>query len=46
MAMPSGLVMDEGFVIRVAIFNHRSQPEDFALLIREVVRLGEEYVGL
>jgi aromatic-L-amino-acid/L-tryptophan decarboxylase len=41
-AAPSSTIIDGRFAIRVAHTNHRSRYEDFALLVREVVRLGTE----
>lgn len=41
-AAPSTTVIGNKFAIRVANVNHRSKREDFELLVREVVRLGEE----
>jgi len=39
-AVPSYTTLDRRFAIRVAITNHRSRRADFALLVREVARLG------
>jgi len=41
-AAPSSTQIAGRFAIRVAICNHRSRHEDFEILVREVVRLGEE----
>ena len=41
-AVPSYTMLDGAYVLRVAITNHRSRREDFDLLVREVVRLGDE----
>ena len=41
-AAPSTTVIGNEFAIRVANVNHRSKREDFELLVREVVRLGQE----
>jgi aromatic-L-amino-acid/L-tryptophan decarboxylase len=41
-AAPSGTVIGGRFAIRVANVNHRSRREDFELLVREVIRLGNE----
>jgi len=41
-AVPSYTRLHGKYVLRVAITNHRSQREDFDLLVREVVRLGRE----
>jgi aromatic-L-amino-acid/L-tryptophan decarboxylase len=40
-AVPSGTEIRSKFALHVAITNHRSQREDFDLLVREVVRLGQ-----
>ncbi len=39
-AVPSYAMIDGKYALRVAITNHRSRREDFDLLVREVVRLG------
>ncbi len=39
-AAPSSTMVDGKYALRVAIVNHRSQREDFDLLVREVIRLG------
>ncbi len=44
-AAPSYTVIDGKYALRVCITNHRSTQSDFALLIREVVRLGRELEG-
>jgi glutamate/tyrosine decarboxylase-like PLP-dependent enzyme len=41
-AVPSGTVLKGCYAIRVANTNQRSRREDFDLLVRESVRLGEE----
>jgi len=41
-AVPSATVIRGTFSIRVAISNHRSQDEDFDLLVRETLRIGRE----
>ena len=41
-AAPSSTIIDGKFAIRVAHTNHRSTCSDFALLVREVVRIGTE----
>ena len=41
-AAPSSTRIKKRFAIRVAISNHRSRFEDFEILAREVVRLGEQ----
>jgi aromatic-L-amino-acid decarboxylase len=43
-AVPSSTLIDGKFAIRVAICNHRSRREDFEILAREVVQLGEQIV--
>ena len=41
-AVPSYTTLGERYCLRIAISNHRSRLEDFDLLAREVVRLGQE----
>jgi aromatic-L-amino-acid decarboxylase len=41
-AVPSYTTLNGSYAFRVAITNHRSRREDFELLVREVIRLGEE----
>jgi glutamate/tyrosine decarboxylase-like PLP-dependent enzyme len=41
-AAPSSTVIDGKFAIRVAHTNHRTRREDFALLVRETLRIGGE----
>ena len=41
-AVLSGTTLDGRYVMRAAHTNHRSRREDFDLLVREVVRIGEE----
>ena len=43
-AVPSSTYVRGRFTIRVCICNHRSRREDFELLAREVVRIGQEIV--
>jgi aromatic-L-amino-acid decarboxylase len=43
-AAPTQTTLQGRFALRVAITNHRSRREDFELLVRESVRLGEELV--
>ena len=43
-AMPSNTMLNGKFGLHVAITNHRSRREDFDLLVREVVRLGQQLV--
>jgi len=40
-AAPSSTVINGRFALRVANTNHRTRREDFDLLVREVIRLGE-----
>jgi len=40
MAVLSSTIINGKYVLRVAITNHRSRREDFELLVREVIRLG------
>jgi aromatic-L-amino-acid decarboxylase len=44
-AAPSYTTLNGQYCLRIAIANHRSRQEDFDLLAREVVRLGQEVVG-
>jgi glutamate/tyrosine decarboxylase-like PLP-dependent enzyme len=41
-AVPSSTLLQGKYALRVAITNHRSRREDFDLLMREILRLGEE----
>jgi glutamate/tyrosine decarboxylase-like PLP-dependent enzyme len=41
-AAPSGTVVGGKYVLHVAHTNHRSGREDFEVLVREVIRIGEE----
>ena len=41
-AVPSYTTLDGDYVLRVAITNHRSRQDDFDLLVREVIRIGDE----
>jgi len=41
-AAPSGTTIRSRYVIHIAITNHRSSREDFNLLVREAVRIGNE----
>ena len=43
-AVPSSTYVNGRFTIRFCICNHRTRREDFELLAREVVRIGEEVV--
>ncbi|HCG02379.1 MAG TPA: amino acid decarboxylase [Chloroflexi bacterium] len=40
-AVPSGTTLHGKYALRCAITNHRSRREDFEILVRECVRLGE-----
>ena len=42
LAAPSMAMLGDRLAIRVANVNHRSRREDFALLVREVRRIGQE----
>ena len=42
--VPSNTMINGEYVLRVAITNHRSRREDFELLVREVIRLGNVLV--
>jgi glutamate/tyrosine decarboxylase-like PLP-dependent enzyme len=44
-AAPSYTTLNSRYCLRIAIANHRSRKEDFDLLAREVVRLGQEVVA-
>lgn len=44
LAVPSGTLLGDRYAIRVAITNHRSRREDFALLADAVVRIGLQLV--
>ncbi len=41
-AAPSGTVIGGKYVLHVAHTNHRSQREDFDVVVREVIRIGRE----
>jgi glutamate/tyrosine decarboxylase-like PLP-dependent enzyme len=41
-AVPSFTLLHGKYAIRVAITNHRSRKEDFDLLVKETIRIGEE----
>jgi len=41
-AAPSSTTIGGRFAIRVANVNHRSRREDFEVLVREIIRLGNE----
>jgi glutamate/tyrosine decarboxylase-like PLP-dependent enzyme len=43
-AAPSGTMIRGKYVLHIAHTNHRSQREDFDILVREVIRLGKELV--
>lgn len=44
-AAPSYTTLNKRYCIRVAIANYRSRQEDFDLLAREVLRLGQEHIS-
>ncbi len=44
-AVPTYTMLDGRFAIRVAHTNHRTRREDFDVLVREVVRLGDELLS-
>ena len=44
MAAPSYTTLEGKYALRAAITNHRSRREDFAILVREVTRLGLDLV--
>lgn len=44
-AVPSNAILNGHYAIRVANTNYRSTREDFDLLVRETVRLGQELAG-
>ena len=44
-AAPTYTTLGERYCLRIAISNHRSTFEDFDLLAREVVRIGEEVIA-
>jgi glutamate/tyrosine decarboxylase-like PLP-dependent enzyme len=44
-AAPSYTTLQGRYCLRIAIANHRSRQEDFDLLAREVLRLGQELVA-
>ena len=41
-AAPSYTLLNNKYAIRAAICNHRSRMEDFEVLVRETVRIGNE----
>jgi len=44
-AIPSSTVLQGRFAIRCAVCNHRSQYEDFDILVDETIRIGREVVA-
>lgn len=44
-AVPSYTTLGGRYCLRIAIANHRSRQEDFDLLAREVVRIGQERIS-
>jgi glutamate/tyrosine decarboxylase-like PLP-dependent enzyme len=43
-AVPSSTMINGNFVLHVAHTNHRSRREDFDILVRAVIRIGEEII--
>ncbi len=43
-AAPSGTMIKDKFVLKVAHTNHRSQREDFRILVSEVMRIGDALI--
>ena len=43
-AAPSGTFIGGKYVLYVAHTDHRSQQEDFDILVREVIRIGQELI--
>ena len=41
-AVPSYTTLNQRYCLRIAIANHRSKQEDFDILAKEVVRIGNE----
>jgi glutamate/tyrosine decarboxylase-like PLP-dependent enzyme len=41
-AVPSSTILDDKYVIRVSITNHRSEKSDFDLFIKEVLSIGNQ----
>jgi len=41
-AVPTSTILHGKYVLRAAITNHRSSKEDFDVLVRETIRIGEE----
>lgn len=41
-AVPTSTFLQGKYVLRVAITNHRSRREDFEVLVRESIRIGNE----
>lgn len=44
-AIPSYTTLQGKYALRVAITNHRSRRDDFALMLREVIKLGVAIAG-
>ena len=45
-AVPSYTTLNQRYCLRIAIANHRSTQEDFDLLAKEVVRIGNEIISV
>jgi glutamate/tyrosine decarboxylase-like PLP-dependent enzyme len=45
-AVPSGTTLDDQYVIRVGITNHRSRRDDFDILVHEVRRIGDDLYAI
>jgi hypothetical protein len=44
-AVPSYTTLNGRYCLRIAIANHRSKQEDFDMLAREVIRIGQELIA-
>ena len=44
-AVPSSTMLNGRYALRVANVNHRSRREDFALLVEEVVKVGNAFIA-
>lgn len=44
-AAPSYTTLDGNYVLRVAITNHRSKKQDFDVLVRTVIEIGQKLIG-
>jgi glutamate/tyrosine decarboxylase-like PLP-dependent enzyme len=45
-ALPSSTMLGDNYVIRVCITNHRSTKNDFEVLARETLKIGEEVLSM